>query len=44
MKKKEVKSIFCILVVFCVLFTIWQLWIPASLDDWKWGGTWESNG
>ena len=20
-----------------VLFSIWQLWVPEALDDWRWG-------
>lgn len=30
-------SAFWILVLFFLLFSVWQLWIPEALDDWRWG-------
>ena len=37
MKKEKKSSIFWILIIFFVLFSIWQLWVPEALDDWRWG-------
>ena len=25
------------MIIFFVLFSIWQLWVPEALDDWRWG-------
>lgn len=36
MKKKEIINILDIDHIF-VLFSIWQLWVPEALDDWRWG-------
>lgn len=37
LKKEKKSSIFWILIIFFVLFSIWQLWVPEALDDWRWG-------
>lgn len=37
MKKEKKTSIFWILLIFFILFSIWQLWVPEALDDWRWG-------
>ena len=37
LKKENKSSIFWILIIFFVLFSIWQLWVPEALDDWRWG-------